>query len=387
VAEAYPRRFNERDADYAVRLNNVNVLVNGQPLTLEQISSLSELPLELVPVALAFPSRSEETHAEYAVRLHYYSQKDQPEARVNGQPLTPEQISSLSGLPLKWVPGALAHLRMPDETNADDAVRPNRASQENFPDARVNPRPLTVAEPSPRSSEAAGSLTRARSQVSRRTARNEPELDLELDPVAKDFRKKSGEQPMQHAVRMHLASQLKEDKALVDGQPLTLEQISSLSKVPLDDLRRDCRFQPMSAGLVRVRQAFPPEKTEWPAGYVKRLQWTSENDPNACVNGQPLNAEQLSQLSGVPKADVLKILDSNEKFTLTCRRTDNKNNWESDVKGISWRKENKSWTVHLNGVQPRSFNTEGGKDPGHVEAAHEEAIAHIKSHGVTVVKK
>ena len=254
--------------------------------------------------------------------------------------------------------------------------------------------PASVAPPQPemesrgRRRSATRSPDDPREHQRPRIEKSEPApLPQELKPVAEAYPRSSKETDAEYAVRLNKDSQLKQPKALVNGQPLTIEQISSLSNVPLDVLSGDFRFKPMPPELVRVGREFPRERKEQAGAYVKRLHEASQqNQPNARVNGEPLNPEQLSQLSGVQIDRVVNILDSNEKFTLACRRTENENTWESDVRGISWIKRDKAWAVNLNGVKPRHFYTDAGKDDEHVKATHEEAKAYITDHGGKIEK-
>jgi hypothetical protein len=55
------------------------------------------LPEELVPIRLACPPWRQETDVGYARRLDSLSQSNEPAALVDGNPLTADQLSSLSG--------------------------------------------------------------------------------------------------------------------------------------------------------------------------------------------------------------------------------------------------------------------------------------------------
>lgn len=113
---AYPRAKDEakvvyaRRLDTASRLGELKARVDGQPLTIDQLALLSgatkstlrqdtvlrDLPSELVPILFAYP-RTETSSRAYARWLDTASQKGEPKALVDGQPLTIAQLALLSG--------------------------------------------------------------------------------------------------------------------------------------------------------------------------------------------------------------------------------------------------------------------------------------------------
>ncbi|WP_241295946.1 hypothetical protein, partial [Burkholderia stabilis] len=58
---------------------------------------LFALPVELVSVRAAFPRQDNEKNVPYARRLNLASQQNHPGARIDGQPLSLTQLASLSG--------------------------------------------------------------------------------------------------------------------------------------------------------------------------------------------------------------------------------------------------------------------------------------------------
>ncbi|AOR73364.1 hypothetical protein BBJ41_38280 [Burkholderia stabilis] len=255
VGDVFPRGENERASQYARRLNLVSqqnqpgARVDGQPLSLPQLASLSgateaklrqdpqlvALPAELAPVRAAFPRQDNEKNAPYARRLNLASQQSLPGARIDGQPLSLPQLASLSG-------ATEAHLRQDPQLFA---------------------------------------------------------LPLELASVRAAFPRQDNEKAIQYARRLNLASQQNQPGARVDGQPLSLPELASLSGAKEIDLRQDPRLVALPAELAPVRAAFPRQDNEKAIQYARRLNLASQQSlPGARVDGQPLGLTQLASLSG-----------------------------------------------------------------------------------------
>ncbi|WP_176234242.1 hypothetical protein, partial [Burkholderia cepacia] len=208
---------------------------------LTQDPQLVALPAELVPVREAFPRQNNETNLAYARRLNLASQRGQPGARVGGQSLSLDQLASLSG-----------------------------AQKSN-----LHRDPQLVA------------------------------LPAELVPVREAFPRQNNEANLVYARRLNLASQRGQPGARVGDQPLSLDQLASLSGAKKSDLTQDPQLVALPAELVPVREAFPRQGNEANLAYARRLNLASQRgQPGARVGDQPLNLDQLSSLSGAKKSDL-----------------------------------------------------------------------------------
>jgi len=324
VREAFPREADEANVAYARRLNLASqkgepgARVGDQPLSLAQLASLSgarkatlrqdpqlaALPAELVPVREAFPREADEANVAYARRLNLASQKGEPGARVGDQALSLSQLGSLSGmqksdirqdpqlvaLPAELVPVREAFPRQNNEKNLAYARRLNLASQQGEPGARVGDQPLSLAQ--------LASLSGAKESV----LRQDPQLvalPVELAPVREAFPREADEANLAYARRLNLASQKGEPGARVGDQPLSLDQLASLSGTLKFHLAQDPQLVALPTELVPVRVAFPREADEANFAYARRLNLASrQGQPGTRVGDQPLSLAQLASLSG-----------------------------------------------------------------------------------------
>jgi len=265
-------------------------------------------------VQAAFPRKENETNAAYARRLNLASQQGQAHARVQGQPLTLKQLSLLScamennlrqdpqlaPLPAELLPVRLALPRQKGETNIAYARRLNLASQQDLPGARVQGRPLTIDQ--------LASLSGAMATVLRQDPQLAP-LPPELLPVRLAFPRQSNEKNVPYARRLNLASQQDLPGARVQGQPLTLDQLASLSGAVESDLREDAQLVPLPPELLPVRLAFPRQPNEKNVSHAQRLYLASQQDlPGARVQGRALTLKQLSGLSGATESTLRQHL-------------------------------------------------------------------------------
>ncbi|WP_412473112.1 hypothetical protein [Burkholderia stabilis] len=324
VGDVFPRGENERASQYARRLNLVSqqnqpgARVDGQPLSLAQLANLSgateaklrqdpqlvALPAELAPVRAAFPRQDNEKNMPYARRLNVASQQNHPGARIDGQPLSLAQLASLSGateddlrrdpqlfaLPAELAPVRAAFPRQDNEKVIQYARRLNLASQQSLPGARIGGQPLGLPQ--------LASLSGAKET----TLRQDPQLfalPVELVSVRAAFPRQDNEKGIQYARRLNLASRQNQPGARVDGQPLSLPQLASLSGAKETDLRQDPQLFALPVELAPVRAAFPREDNEKAIQYARRLNLASrQNHPGARIDGQPLSLAQLANLSG-----------------------------------------------------------------------------------------
>ncbi len=189
----------------------------------------------LARVGDVFPRGENERASQYARRLNLVSQQNQPGARVDGQPLSLTQLANLSGAT----------------------------------EAKLRQDPQLVA------------------------------LPAELAPVRAAFPRQDNEKNMPYARRLNVASQQNHPGARIDGQPLSLAQLASLSGAAEDDLRRDPQLFALPAELAPVRAAFPRQDNEKVIQYARRLNLASQQSlPGARIGGQPLGLPQLASLSG-----------------------------------------------------------------------------------------
>ncbi|HDR9496379.1 TPA: hypothetical protein QDC04_007855 [Burkholderia stabilis] len=324
VRAAFPRQDNEKNIPYARRLNLASqqslpgARIDGQPLSLSQLASLSgameahlrrdsqlvALPVELASVRAAFPRQEKEKAIQYARRLNLVSQQNQPGARIDGQPLGLAQLAGLSGateaylrrdpqlfaLPAELAPVRAAFPRQDNEKNAPYARRLNLASQQNQPGARIDGQPLSLPQLASLSGATEGELRRDPQLVA---------LPVELVSVRAAFPRQDNEKAIQYARRLNLASQQNHPGARIDGQPLSLTQLASLSGAQASDLRRDPQLFALPVELASVRAAFPRQDNEKNIPYARRLNLASQqNQPGARIDGQPLSLTQLASLSG-----------------------------------------------------------------------------------------
>ncbi len=332
VRAAFPREDNEKTIQYARRLNLASrqnqpgARVDGQPLSLAQLANLSgaaegqlrrdpqlfALPAELAPVWAAFPRQDNEKAIQYARRLNLASQQNHPGARIGGQPLNLSQLASLSGateahlrydpqrvaLPVELMPVRAAFPRQDNEKAIQYARRLNLASQQNHPGARVDGQPLSLTQLASLSGATEAKL------------RQDPQLvalPAELAPVRAAFPRQDNEKAIQYARRLNLASQQNQPGARIDGQPLSLTQLASLSGAQPSDLRKDPQLFALPVELVSVRAAFPRQEKEKAIQYARRLNVASQqNHPGARIDGQPLSLTQLASLSGAQASDLRK---------------------------------------------------------------------------------
>ncbi|WP_175811032.1 hypothetical protein [Burkholderia cepacia] len=339
VRAAFPRQDNEKNVPYARRLNLASqqnqpgARIDGQPLSLSQLASLSgakedqlrqdpqlvALPVELLPVRAAFPRQDNEKGIQYARRLNLASQQNQPGARIGGQPLSLTQLASLSGateahlrqdpqlvaLPAELVPVRAAFPRQDNEKGIQYARRLNLASQQNQPGARVGGQPLSLPQ--------LASL----SGVTEAQLREDPQLvalPAELVPVRAAFPREDNEKNVPYARRLNLASQQNQPGARIDGQPLSLTQLASLSGAQPSDLRKDPQLVALPVELAPVRAAFPREDNEKAIQYARRLNLASQqNQPGARIDGQPLRLSQLASLSGATERQLRQDLQLGQR--------------------------------------------------------------------------
>ncbi|WP_241337854.1 hypothetical protein, partial [Burkholderia stabilis] len=332
VRAAFPRQDNEKNIPYARRLNLASqqslpgARIDGQPLSLPQLASLSgamevhlrkdsqlvALPLELASVRAAFPRQDNEKNVPYARRLNLASQQSLPGARLDGQPLSLPQLASLSGatettlrhdpqlvaLPLELAPVRAAFPRQDNEKNVPYARRLNLASQQNQPGARIDGQALSLPQLASLSGATEGDL------------RKDPQLfalPVELVSVRAAFPRQDNEKAIQYARRLNLASQQNQPGARIDGQPLSLPQLASLSGAMEVHLRKDSQLVALPLELASVRAAFPREEDEKAIQYARRLNLASQqNQPGARIDGQRLNLPQLASLSGATEAHLRK---------------------------------------------------------------------------------
>ncbi len=284
------------------------------PRSAKRQKNTPHLPPELLPVQAAFPRKENETNAAYARRLNLASQQGQAHARVQGQPLTLKQLSLLScamennlrqdpqlaPLPAELLPVRLALPRQKGETNIAYARRLNLASQQDRPGGRVQGQPLTVDQLASLSGATEGNL------------RLDPQLvplPPELLPVRLAFPRGENEKALPYARRLNLASQQDLSGARVQGRPLTIDQLASLSGTTTSVLLQDSQFTALPPELVSVRLAFPRGHNEKNVPYARRLNLASQQDlPGARVQGQPLTLKQLSGLSGATESTLRQHL-------------------------------------------------------------------------------
>ncbi|WP_175984702.1 hypothetical protein, partial [Burkholderia stabilis] len=332
VRAAFPRQDNEKNIPYARRLNLASqqnqpgARVDGQRLSLPQLASLSgaqasdlrqdpqlvALPVELASVRAAFPRQDNEKAIQYARRLNLASQQNQPGARIDGQPLSLPQLASLSGamevhlrqdsqlvaLPVELMPVRAAFPRQDNEKNIPYARRLNLASQQGLPGARIDGQPLGLTQLASLSGAAEAHLRYDPQRVA---------LPVELMPVRAAFPRQDNEKAIQYARRLNLASQQNQPGARIDGQPLGLTQLASLSGAQAADLRRDPQLVALPAELAPVRAAFPRQDNEKAIQYARRLNLASQqNQPGARIDGQPLSLTQLASLSGAEASALRK---------------------------------------------------------------------------------
>ncbi|HDR9586731.1 TPA: hypothetical protein QDC31_003616 [Burkholderia stabilis] len=332
VRAAFPRQDNEKAIQYARRLNlasqqnHPGARVDGQPLSLTQLANLSgateaklrqdpqrvALPVELMPVRAAFPREDNEKVIQYARRLNLASQQNQPGARVDGQPLSLAQLASLSGakdttlrqdpqlfaLPVELVSVRAAFPRQDNEKAIQYARRLNLASQQSLPGARVDGQRLSLPQLASLSGAQAADLRKDPQLVA---------LPAELAPVRAAFPRQDNEKNVPYARRLNLASQQSLPGARIDGQPLSLTQLASLSGAQPSDLRKDPQLFALPVELVSVRAAFPRQDNEKNVPYARRLNLASQqNHPGARIDGQPLSLTQLASLSGAQPSDLRK---------------------------------------------------------------------------------
>ncbi|WP_322074819.1 hypothetical protein [Burkholderia cepacia] len=330
VREAFPRQNNETNLAYARRLNLASqrgqpgARVGGQSLSLDQLASLSgaqksnlhrdpqlvALPAELVPVREAFPRQNNEANLVYARRLNLASQRGEPGTRIGDQPLSLDQLASLSGaikshliqdpqlvaLPAELAPVREAFPRQGNEKNIAYARRLNLASQRGQPGARVGDQPLSLDQLASLSGAKKSDLTQDPQLVA---------LPAELVPVREAFPRQGNEANLAYARRLNLASQWGQPGARIGDQPLSLDQLASVSGAPKFELRRDPQLVALPAELVPVREAYPRQNNEANLAYARRLNLASQRgQPGARVGDQPLNLDQLSSLSGAKKSDL-----------------------------------------------------------------------------------
>ncbi|WP_175865880.1 hypothetical protein [Burkholderia cepacia] len=330
VREAFPRQNKEANLAYARRLNLASqrgepgARVGDQPLSLDRLASLSgvkksgltqdpqlvALPAELVPVREAFPRQNKEANIAYARRLNLASQRGQPGARVGGQSLSLDQLASLSGaqksnlhrdpqlvaLPAELVPVREAFPRQNNEANLVYARRLNLASQRGEPGTRIGDQPLSLDQLASLSGAKKSDLTQDPQLVA---------LPAELVPVREAFPRQGNEANLAYARRLNLASQWGQPGARIGDQPLSLDQLASVSGAPKFELRRDPQLVALPAELVPVREAYPRQNNEANLAYARRLNLASQRgQPGARVGDQPLNLDQLSSLSGAKKSDL-----------------------------------------------------------------------------------
>ncbi|WP_455726305.1 hypothetical protein, partial [Burkholderia stabilis] len=330
VRAAFPRQDNEKNAPYARRLNLASqqnqpgARVDGQPLSVTQLASLSgaieaylrqdpqlfALPAELAPVRAAFPRQNNEKAIQYARRLNLASQQSHPGARIDGQRLSLTQLASLSGtkettlredpqlvaLPVELVSVRAAFPRQDNEKGIQYARRLNLASQQGLPGARIGGQPLSLSQLAGLSGATEVQLRRDRQLVA---------LPAELAPVRAAFPRHDNEKNIPYARRLNLASQQGLPGARIDGQPLGLTQLASLSGATEGELRRDPQLVALPLELASVRAAFPRQDNEKNMPYARRLNLASQqNHPGARVDGQPLGLTQLASLSGAQASDL-----------------------------------------------------------------------------------
>ncbi|WP_175997506.1 hypothetical protein [Burkholderia stabilis] len=332
VRAAFPRQDNEKNAPYARRLNLASqqnqpgARIDGQPLSVTQLASLSgttetklradpqlvALPLELASVRAAFPRQDNEKNMPYARRLNLASQQSLPGARIDGQPLSLPQLASLSGakettlrqdpqlvaLSIELVSVRAAFPRQDNEKAIQYARRLNLASQQNQPGARVDGQPLSLTQLANLSGATEAKLRQDPQRVA---------LPVELMPVRAAFPREDNEKVIQYARRLNLASQQNQPGARVDGQPLSLAQLASLSGAKDTTLRQDPQLFALPVELASVRAAFPRQDNEKAIQYARRLNLASQQSlPGARVDGQRLSLPQLASLSGAQAADLRK---------------------------------------------------------------------------------
>ncbi|WP_176234243.1 hypothetical protein, partial [Burkholderia cepacia] len=277
---------------------------------LTQDPQLVALPAELVPVREAFPRQNNETNLVYARRLNLASQRGEPGTRIGDQPLSLDQLASLSGaqisilrqdpqlvaLPAELVPVREAFPRQNKEANLVYARRLNLASQWGQPGARIGDQPLSLDQ----LASLSGAIKSHLSQDPQLVA-----LPAELVPVREAYPRQNNEANLAYARRLNLASQRGQPGTRVGDQPLSLDQLASLSGAPKFELRRDPQLVVLPAELVPVREAFPRQNNEANLAYARRLNLVSQRgEPGARIGDQPLNLDQLSSLSGAKKSDL-----------------------------------------------------------------------------------
>ncbi|WP_241337883.1 hypothetical protein, partial [Burkholderia stabilis] len=121
------------------------------------------------------------------------------------------------------------------------------------------------------------------------------------------FPREDNEKAIQYARRLNLASQQNQPGARIDGQPLNLSQLASLSGAKEAHLRQDPQLVALPVELAPVRAAFPRQDNEKNAPYARRLNLVSQqNLPGARIDGQPLSLAQLASLSGAAEGDLRK---------------------------------------------------------------------------------
>ncbi|WP_412473146.1 hypothetical protein, partial [Burkholderia stabilis] len=132
-------------------------------------------------------------------------------------------------------------------------------------------------------------------------------LPAELAPVRAAFPRQDNEKNAPYARRLNLASQQSLPGARIDGQPLGLPQLASLSGATEGELRRDPQLVALPAELAPVRAAFPRQDNEKAIQYARRLNVASQqNQPGARIDGQPLSLTQLASLSGAQASALRK---------------------------------------------------------------------------------
>jgi hypothetical protein len=110
---------------------------------------------------------------------------------------------------------------------------------------------------------------------------------------------------MVYARRLNLASQQGQGGTRVNGQPLSLSQLASLSGATESDLRQDRQLFPLPEELEPVRLAFPRQAKESAIAYARRLNLASQQGQvGARVHDQPLSLAQLASLSGAREAEL-----------------------------------------------------------------------------------
>ncbi|WP_241295948.1 hypothetical protein, partial [Burkholderia stabilis] len=84
------------------------------------------------------------------------------------------------------------------------------------------------------------------------------------------------EKNIPYARRLNLASQQSHPGARIDGQPLGLPQLASLSGATEGQLRQDPQLFALPAELAPVRAAFPRQDNEKNIPYARRLNLASQ---------------------------------------------------------------------------------------------------------------